>query len=383
MIKWFLFVFLILLSISNSGYAQKSLMLDDVFIDDAQIAIQQAYNREYVASVRSMQEWREEHTENPIWILWPVFEHWWPIIADLTDTRNDEVFVRVIRNSISYAETIGPNDDYYVDALIVRAISHAFWGRLQSNRGQWLRSFRNARRAMSILQDITEIAPDHPDIPFADGMTLYFAAFLLDEYPAARAFSFMLPKGDRAKGLVIVEQVANEGIFFRVESIYFLGHIYLHYERQAATAMSFLENLYTEHPQNSYYARLLARTYFRQNQFFKASEIIERALEEAEGRRGLEYAALREEMLYMRGRIAAHDNNLAQAIHYFELSRQESKGLFDTGKRRVELMSAYYQALLHIDRGEIENARRLLRWVSQSGADSPFVRSSRQRLESL
>lgn len=366
-----------------SANGQNSLLTNELFVSDANVAIQQAYNREFAASVRTMLSWREEHPENPVWILWPVFEAWWPVIADLTDTRNDEAFISVMRQATSYASRFTENDDYYLDALIVQAIGYAFWGRLQSNRGQWLRSFRNSRRSLNLLQEISRLAPEHPDIPFGEGMTLYFSAFLLDQYPSARAFSFLLPQGDRAKGLEILRIVAQQGVFFRVETMYFLGHIYLHYERQPTEALPFIEQLYAEHPANSYYARLMARTYFRLQRYGEAQSVILSHLARIESPQNLEERALLEEFFFLQGRILQMDGQFAQAIHYFERSKQESKHMFGSGQRHNEVRAHYYQGQVHLSRNEIPEARRQFQWVTRSGADNTYVRLAQTALQQL
>lgn len=383
----YVLILLIFFGIMNFGdsYAQKSesLMLHPEFVADAQTAIDLAYNREYRASVEYLEEWRNAYPDNPFWTFWPAFSAWWPIIADLQDTRFDDDFIAIINRSIQNTTKILNENPDDVDAMIVQSVSLAFLGRLQSNREQWLRSFRNARRSVNLVDEIEKIAPDHPDINFGKGMLLYFSAFLRDEYLAARAFSFVLPKGDRQKGLELLDTVANDGVFFSPESIYFLGHIYLHYEKNYTASLHYIEELIERYPDNPYYIRLLARTYYRNFRHQDALKIIDESLAKTSSMRNHEHANMREELYYIKGRILQDEEKISEAITSYQQSLEASEGLFNYGHRRFQLMAAFHKGESHLIQKEKQLARKDFEFVAKSNSDLAYVERARNVLKRL
>lgn len=361
----------------------KSLMLDPEFIADAQYALNLSYNREYASSVRYMSDWRKEHPNNPLWAFWPVLNSWWAIIADLQNHEFDPAFIRIIEQSIKTSDAVLSSDPNNVDALIVKSISLAYLSRLQSNREQWLRSFRNARRSLNLVSEIEKIAPDHPDIDFGNGMVLYFAAFLRDEYPAARAFGFLLPRGDRQKGLEILDKVSREGVFFGPESVYFLGHIYLHYERDYDTALSYLKTLTERYPDNPYYGRLLSRTYFRNFRFSEAMYVIDDYLERLDTNTNQEHRTMREELHYIMGRIHQQQEDHDEAISQYELAIYESGYLHNSKKREFRLMAAYHKGESHLQLKETDEAKQAFEFVATSKTDFHYVQRARDALKNF
>ncbi|MDZ7681209.1 MAG: hypothetical protein U5J63_05695 [Fodinibius sp.] len=64
-------------------------------------------------------------------------------------------------------------------------------------------------------------------------------------------------------------------MFASAEATYFLGNINFNYENNYKKAVSNFEQLSDRYPRNNYYARLLAKSYYKLNQYTKGLAFID------------------------------------------------------------------------------------------------------------
>src|SRR5699024_396395 len=123
-----------------------------------------------------------------------------------------------------------------------------------------------------------KVQPDLPDLKLAEGLKLYYSAYLPEAYPIVRTVSWFLPEGNKQKGLKLIGEAAEKSISASAEAVYFLGNINYNYEENYAKAIGSFEKLHSKYPNNNYYARILVKAYYRQNRYSKALDFIERTL---------------------------------------------------------------------------------------------------------
>jgi len=366
---------------AGNNLAPNSLLLDDAFIDDARNAINLLYNRQYEASLASLESWQLQHPDHPVWLLWESIEAWWPVLVDLENTSYDDDFLEVSNDVIDHCNRLLKNDPDNLDARIVRSIMYGQVARFHSNRHQWYRSFRNGRRALRDFFRIEETHPEIPDLNFGIGMYRYFAAFLLDEYPLARPIGWMLPRGDRQEGLERLKDAADESIFMEPEALFFLGHIYLHFEDQPDMALEYLERLYREFPDNTYYRRLYVQAHFHLMQFDEAREAIAESLDHWGDSRDHAVRVMREELLTIRGQIHFHYMRYEAAREDLVMAVNESESLRPFATRRNLITALYYLGEISVREGRRDDARYFFNRAATSDSEHRYGKQSLEALE--
>ncbi len=361
--------------------APPSLILNDDFIRDTREAIELLYNREYNASLDHLAGWKQAHPDHPIWLLWVALDAWWPILIDLENTSYDDAFLSAAERVVTYCDEMLRSDPDHPDALIIRSVIHGQIARYYSNRYRWYRSFRNARRA---LRDFSQIEKTHshlPDLKFGTGMYRYFSAFLVDEYTIARPLRWMLPAGDRQEGLSRLKEAADSSIFVEPEATYFLGHIYLHYEKEPDQALGYLSDLYHRYPDNSYYRRLYIRSLFELNRLDDALTAIQESLDHHFEPGTHEALTLREDLFTIRGLIHfyhRHDHDAAKTDFLQALEHAEKLTPF--AERNNLITSLYYLGQLSIRKGQRDMARFYFSRAATPDIDHPHVKLAREAL---
>ncbi|MFW6347594.1 MAG: tetratricopeptide repeat protein, partial [Cyclonatronaceae bacterium] len=247
----------------------------------------------------------------------------------------------------------------HYDALVLKSLSNAFLARMHANRESWYRAFRHGRVAFNILQNTVQIYPEiSADAAFGFGLYSYFTAYIKDEYSLVKAVSWMLPAGDRALGLERLQEAAENGVFVKPEAAYFLGHINLHYEKAPDRAETYLTELQENHPRNSFFNRLLLRTYFQQNRQAEATRLNEELLQRYEARaetlsteqassslteqaRRNAVLATLEELYTIRGQLFYQEFNYDEAILAFQEVLSLQPQLTGGAARRHQRIAAY------------------------------------------
>lgn len=356
---------------------------DDAFREDATVAIDSLYNRNAEASQEIMREWQQNHPEHPIWTVWEAMELWWVVLEDLYDESHDDKLFDAMAKSEHQAGRLLRSESDHPDALLIRALATGYAARHYSNRGQWVKAAQIGRRSYNAYERIMEVRPDLKDNSFVEGMKLYYAAYIPDEYPAVRAVSWFLPDGDREKGLIAIDEAAANGVFSRPEATYFMGNILLNYEGEYDRAIGYFRTLVDQYPNNGYYRRLLVRTLFNQQRFTDVISEAENALNHWELNQPGNEKVLREEILYWRGRAHYRMRNMAAAADDFQQTINLGKELSNTEKRPFYSLANYFAGRTAERLEDNERAKAYYN-TAINGSDNGDVRSrARERLRNL
>lgn len=359
------------------------LLEQESFRADAVEAIDALYNRETERAVERMSDWRESCLDHPVWTLWEGMELWWELLEDLHDESNDEEFLMWMDRADEAAVELLEENPEHTDAQIIRAVANGFTARHYANRDQWVKSVRTARHAMNAHEELGRLAPDLTDNLFAEGMKLYYSAWLPDAYPVLKPFRWLLPDGDREEGLRLIEEASRTAVFSRPESLYFLGVILLRYEDRPAEATIRFRELVDRYPDNSYYRRMLVRSLFSQRVDRKVVQAVDQSLDHWRVRALSDEQVLREELLFWKGRALLRMGSETEAIRALEESWQIGRELPNREERPLQVLSGYYAGRAAEQMGDIGKARMWYERILDLESESDIRSDASDRLDRL
>ncbi|MCC5934075.1 MAG: tetratricopeptide repeat protein [Balneolales bacterium] len=354
------------------------LLLRQDFISDVQQATQLLYNQQFDEASSLLSAWFASEQARPLALLWDALPLWWQILSDLEAQQHDDAFVGKMEQAIRASDLMLRRDRHNLDALVVKTLANGFLARLHANRGSWYRSLVHGRQAINLLNGIEQLYPELPDIQFGLGLYSYFTAYFHEQYRLVRVVSWMVPAGDMQEGLSRLKTAADESAFMIPEAVYFLAHIYLHYEQQPEVAELYLNRLLEEYPHNLFFNRLLLRSYYRQGRLYEALQFSEQILERADPSTA---PATLEEVYTMRGFIYYRRGRLDLAESCFlktlALAPQLEKG--DT--RAQQLRARYQLGRLYERLGRRDEAQQQFRHIVSLRTDSPVKKQARRHLD--
>ena len=215
----YIFLVTLLLGITFSSHGQvPELINNSDFRPDAQAAIDSIYNFNFDGADERLAPWKKKHPDHPLWMVLDGIEFWWKVLSDLEDTSHDKEFVNIMKRVDYQAGKLLHDQPSHADGLIVRAISNGYLARHNANRNNWLTSMNFARKALNAYNYLRDQQPDLADLKLAEGLKLYYTAYLPEEYPIVKTVSWAMPSGNKEKGIKLIRE-ASEKLFLLVQKL--------------------------------------------------------------------------------------------------------------------------------------------------------------------
>lgn len=359
------------------------LVMDPEFRPAARAAIDSIYNFNFDGAEQRLRPWKDKHPDHPLWTLMDGIRLWWEVLADLEDRSHDEeLFNRMARADYESARLLGRHSGH-ADALIVRAIANGYAARHKANRGEWISSMNRARKALGAYNYLRERDTGLADLKLAEGLKLYYAAYLPEAYPVVRTVSWFLPQGDKQEGLQFLREAADSAVFAAAEATYFLGNIQFNYENNYERAEAYFRNLHHSYPRNVYYARYYVRTLFERDRHEEALAKIEELAARWQ-REGLPCRRVLEEEIYSyKGRILLEQGRAARAAAALEKTFGHGEELPETARRSYHVISGYFLGRALHALGRNGEAVKVLNHVTGHSAEESYRRRAEELREKI
>ena len=278
------------------------------------------YNLEFEPADTYFEAIIDREPENPLGYFFLAMVTWWRVLIDLEDRTHDEQFYDLLEDCIEVCDRRLEDDPDDFDAILFKAGSIGFRGRLRGDRSQFLRAASDGLKCLPLLKRSRRLEPTNKDILFGQGIYNYFAEVMPKEYPIVRPLMWFLKSGDRELGLRQLQEVAAEGRYARAEANYFLAQIHRIFEDDKKQALIYLESLHGQYPSNALFHRYRARTLVELGRSDKAIPMYEEVIRRSR-----------------QGRVGYHVRGHIEALYYVG-KRAFVKGRF--GQARSSLAAA-------------------------------------------
>ncbi|WP_445664457.1 tetratricopeptide repeat protein [Fodinibius sp. AD559] len=376
----YLFLLFFVLTIFQPVRAQVPELINNPdFRTDAKAAVDSVYNLNFEGAQNRLSDWKDEYPDHPLWILFEGMQLWWTVLTDLHDRSHDEQFFEMMKKTDYQAGKLLHRQPNHVDGLLIRAISNGYMARQYANREEWITSINYGRKAIQAYNYLLDIQPELNDLKLAEGLKLYYLDYIPDEYPVVKTVSWALPDGDKKKGLEAIENASKNAIFAQAEAIYFLGNIHYNYEKNFGVAVRNFEKLNQRYPNNSYYVRVLVKSYYKQSRFDEALKVIESNLQRWKEKDLPDPKVVQEELLTWKGRILEKRERNDEAIDCYTKAFTLGGELPDTENRSFYVVSGYLAGKLLAKNGSKDRAKGILNNVIEAEAEKEY----RQQAEEL
>jgi tetratricopeptide (TPR) repeat protein len=380
----YLFLLLFVLAAAHPAKAQVPELINNPdFRTDAKAAVDSVYNLNFKGAEEELSTWKDKHPDHPLWTLFEGMELWWTVLTDLHDRSHDEQFFEMMKKTDYQAGKLLHRQPKHVDGLLIRAISNGYLARQYANREQWITSINYGRKAIRAYNYLLDIQPELNDLKLAEGLKLYYLDYIPDEYPVVKTVSWALPDGDKQKGLQAIEEASKTAIFARAEATYFLGNIHYNYEKNFEVAVHNFEKLHRQYPNNSYYIRILVKSYYKQSRFDEALTLIESNLQRWKQKDLPDLKVVQEELLTWKGRIMEQRGRTDEAIDCYTRAFRLGEELPDTKNRSFYVVSGYLAGKLLAKNGSKDKAKGILNEVIKAEAEKGYRRQAEELLAEI
>ena len=238
----------------------------------ATIGLDHLYNLRFDRASAAFETLNAELPDHPVGPFLSSLTTWWSILLDLSDKSHDREFYAAMDEVIERCDRILKKDKDNVDAKFFKGAALGFRGRLRSNRGDWFKAAMDGKRAMDYVLAVPEMDPDNDDYAFGKGIYDYFAAVVPQKHPFVKPVMGLFPRGDRARGLALLERTATSGHYIQTEAVYFLLQINFLYENNYAKSLEYARWLRERYPSNSFFHAIEARVLAQSGRWTESAE---------------------------------------------------------------------------------------------------------------
>jgi tetratricopeptide (TPR) repeat protein len=338
---------------SLRGYA--TVLNDPFVVDRGTTGLNRLYGLRPDTARALFQQIDERYPSHPIGPFLQGLNLWWRILLDLTNTAYDERFVAHMDEVIERCEEILDETPDDFDALLFKGAAHGFKARLASNRSDWWKALTNGRKAIKPIRRVAEVAPsDNGDYVFGKGLYDYYTAILEEEYPAVKTFTWMIPDGNRKRGLRLLKRTAQDGRYVQTEAIYFLTQIYFLYEEEYLPTRRYVRRLRERHPNNPYFHNYEGRVYAKWGRWGRARDIFQAVVDRCEAGRPGYNVHMEEIARYYLGKDRLFQDEYEAALRH--LNRLNALTDRDIEGNRYRILGALYTGMVYDAMGEREKA---------------------------
>lgn len=183
---------------------------------------------------------------------------WWAIQLDPLDRSRDERFSTEVAAALAEAEAWTTREPGRAEAWFYLGAALGVRGQWRILRGERLAAARDGKRIKDALDQALTLDPTMADASFGIGVYRYYAAMAPALFRWMR-WLLLLPGGDRAGGLAMMERARRDGRLVRDEAAFQLHLAYLWYERRFDDALALVRGLQARHPRNPLFPHLEAQ----------------------------------------------------------------------------------------------------------------------------
>lgn len=255
--------------------------------------------------------------------------------------------------------------------------------RQYANRAEWITSINYGRKAIRAYDYLLDVKPELNDLKLAEGLKLYYLDYIPGAYPVVKTVSWALPDGDKQRGLKAIEEASENAIFARAEATYFLGNIHYNYEKNFGVAVRNFEKLHHQYPNNSYYVRILVKSYYKQSRFDEALAFIKNNLQRWKENDLRDIKVVQEELLTWKGRILEKRGRIQEAIDSYSTAFTLGEELPDTVNRSFYVISGHLAGKLLFEKGKIREAKNMLSKVVVAEAEKEYRSQAEELLAEI
>lgn len=320
------------------------------------VGVNQIYGIEFDKAEKTFDVVTKEYSTHPSGKFFKAMITWWRILLDLDNERLDEKFYNQLEECIDICDNILDKNDKSVDAMFFKGGSLGFRGRMRAIRESWFKAALDGKDGLALVFKSYEANPKNVDVQLGFGIYHYYADVIPKKYPAVKPFMVFFPKGDKARGMKELENVAINGRYARLESRYFLMTLNFQFEDNMNESRKWARILLADFPNNPNFQKYFGLTFVKENNYTEAVKTFRDIYNKCRiGMPGYNKRFEREATYYL-GMDFKLKERVDSATVYFEKSEILSRELDKENESGFLINSVFYLGMLYDQMGKRDKA---------------------------
>lgn len=318
--------------------------------------INQIYGIEFDKAEKTFDLVSKEYTTHPSGKFFKAMTTWWRILLEIDNESLDDKFFNQLEEVIDLCNEILEKNEKSVDAMFFKGGALGFRGQLRAIRESWFKAALDGKEGLDLVFKSYELNPKNVDVQLGFGIYHYYADVIPARYPAVKPFMILFPKGDKAKGIKELENVAWNGRYTRIESRNFLLKLNFQFEERMDEARKWGKILLNDFPDNPFFQKYYGLTYIKDNNYPEAVKTFRDIYNKSKkGMPGYNKRFEREATYYI-GMDYKIREKVDSSAMYFERSEKLSRELDKEKESGFLINSVFYLGMLYDQMGKRDKA---------------------------
>ena len=233
--------------------AQDRLMEDVAMMKKVEDCIDHIYHLRFDQALELTDYFDHQMPQHPAGSFLRGLIIYWRELPLISSNKHSDEFLSFMEETIRRARLRTDTNDMDLEGVFFELVAHGMIMMFHADDGNPGRVLPNLRPSYRMLRKGFQLESSFVEFGFTSGLYMYYIVAYPEVHPAYKPIALLFPPGGKEEGLRKLEKVSEDGIYLKNESRTFLNHLYLSYENNPASALSYIQGLFQNYPDTYYY----------------------------------------------------------------------------------------------------------------------------------
>lgn len=247
--------------------AQGQLLNDEKAMKTIQLTLDKIYNFEFPEAQIMIKQIEIQYPGHPVSHILNSFILFWKYLPVKNNPAKSKEYVQDLNKCIASVNKIFGSNSKDPEAVFYIMVARGYLAMMYNYNGELLSAAGEGKKAYNAFMVGMRLISKNPEFYFTSGMYNYYVVTYPELHPIVKPLTIFFKSGDKNLGLKQIEIGTQLGTITKVESCFYLTHLYLKYENKPEKAVPFMQKLVNWYPQNPLFlmkyieAQILAENY--------------------------------------------------------------------------------------------------------------------------
>ena len=246
----FLIVFLLAVFQFAHSPAQAQILNDRPTLALIQKGINYIYNNEFEDAQAIGRLIYTKYPEHPVTYFLKAFQMHWQYLPIKDNKAKVGEYIRTLNQCLAAVDKQYGKNSKEPEAVFFKMATRGYLALMYNYQNELLKAAGEAQKAYGSLTEGLKLVDKNPEFYFAAGMYNYYVESYPENHPVVKPLMIFFKDGNKALGLKQLDTATKTAVITKVESTYFLAHIYLEHEARPDLADNYTARLSTAYPNN-------------------------------------------------------------------------------------------------------------------------------------
>ncbi len=251
-------------------------MTDPALQQSIQKTLDNIYSYDFAEADVQLKQLRARYPNHPVGPILQATRLQWQYLPIKDNAAASAQFIQACNQALASAQKMIEKDSDAPEGVFFALTAHSYLALKLYNEGETMKAVNEAKKAYNYMRQGFKLMEKNPEFYFTTGLYNYYVERFPMDHPIVKPVMLFFQDGDMALGLRQMDVASKRAVFTRIETCFYLSHIYLEHESQFAKAAVYAKQLAEKHPQNALFVIRYAESLLLAGRYDEAAEWLDR-----------------------------------------------------------------------------------------------------------